>query len=89
MTTELKRTEDFLNAAENPQQQADFEDRIKHIKSDLETVGGIAQQRQTTEIQAEHQLRDEEDKLGAIEGQLDDLIRTMGNSVEPSPARQP
>ncbi|MGA8346126.1 MAG: hypothetical protein WB781_29620 [Candidatus Sulfotelmatobacter sp.] len=89
MTTELKRLGEALNAAENAQQQTDLQDQIKHIKSDLEIAGNIAEQQQTTEIQAEQQLRDEQDKLGAIESQLDELIRTMGNSVEPSAGKRP
>ncbi|MGA2855818.1 MAG: hypothetical protein ABSE40_03055 [Candidatus Sulfotelmatobacter sp.] len=89
MTTELKRLEEALNSAENPQQQTDLQDRVKHVKSDLEIAGNIAQQQQTTEIQAEQQLRDEQDKLGAIESQLDELIRTMGNLVEPSAGKRP
>lgn len=78
ITSELKRLEEALSGAENPQQQTDFQDRIKQVKSNLEIAGNVAQQQQTTESQAEQQLRDEQDKLGAIESQLDDLIRVMG-----------
>ena len=74
---EAKRLEDELNSAETPQQQADLQERIKRVKSELDLAGDIAQQQQTTEIQAEQQLRDERDRLGAIEGQLDELIRVM------------
>ena len=84
MAIEAKRLEDALNAAETPQQQTDLQDRVKHVKSDLEIAGNIAQQQQTTETQAEQQLRDEQDKLSVIEGQLDELIRTMGSTAEPS-----
>ena len=89
VTAELKRLEEELNAAENAQQQADLQDRIKHIKSDLEIAGNIAQQRQATEIQAERQLRDEQDKLAAIEGQLDELIRAMGSASQPAASKAP
>jgi hypothetical protein len=78
LVVESKRLEDALNSAETPQQQADLQDRIKHAKSELDIVGNIAQQQETTEIQAEQQLRNEQDKLGAIESQLDELIRVMG-----------
>jgi hypothetical protein len=67
LTLEVKRLEDALNAAENSEQRAALEDRIKHVKSDLEIVGNIAQQQQTTEIQAEQHLREEQDKLNALE----------------------
>jgi hypothetical protein len=80
LALQLKRLEDEVNNAQNPQQQADFQDRVKHTQSDLEVLGNIAQQQQTTEAQAERQLRDEQDKLNAIEGQLDELIRSMASS---------
>jgi len=89
MAIEAKRLEDALNAAETPQQQTDLQDRVKHVKSDLEIAGNIAQQQQTTEIQAEQQLRAEQDKLSALETQLDEVIRSMGNSAEQSGRSRP
>jgi valyl-tRNA synthetase len=89
LAQEVKRLEDALNAADNPQQQTEFQDRIKHVKSNLEVAGSIAQQQQTTEIQAEQQLREEQDKLNALESQLDELIRAPGNSNEKSSATRP
>jgi len=90
LSSELKRTEEALNTADNPADNPqDLQDRIKHIKSDLEIAGNIAQQQQTTETQAEQQLRDEQDKLSVIEGQLDELIRTMGSTAEPSGRNRP
>lgn len=90
LSSELKRTEEALNTADNPADNPqDLQDRIKHIKSDLEIAGNVAQQQQTTEIQAEQQLRDEQDKLSVIEGQLDELIRTMGSTAETSGRNRP
>jgi len=89
LALEVKRLEDALNSAENPQQQTDLQERVKHVKSDFEVEGNIAQQQQTTEIQAEQQLRTEQDKLSALEAQLDELIRSMGNSVEQSGHNRP
>jgi len=90
LSSELKRTEEALNTADNPADNPqDLQDRIKHIKSDFEIAGNIAQQQQTTETQAEQQLRDEQDKLSVIEGQLDELIRTMGSTAEPSGRNRP
>jgi uncharacterized phage infection (PIP) family protein YhgE len=82
LALEVKRIEDEVANAQNPQQQADFQDRMKHVQSDLEVFGNIVQQQETTEAQAERQLRDEQDKLAAIEGQLDELIRSM--AIPPS-----
>jgi valyl-tRNA synthetase len=84
----VKQHEDALNVAENPQQQADLQDRIKHVKSDLEITGNIVQQQQTAEIESTQQVRDEQDKLNALESQLDELIRTMGNANEKSSANR-
>jgi hypothetical protein len=89
MTVEVKRLEDALGADDDLQQQKDLQDRISHVKSDLEVSGHLEQQRQTAEIQAEQQLRAEQDKLSAIEAQLDELIRGMGNSVEQSGRNRP
>lgn len=84
LALDLKRLEDALNTAENSTQQTDLQDRIKHLMSNLEVAGNIAQQQQTTEIQADQQLREEQDKLHVLESQLDDLIRNTGNSNEKS-----
>ena len=89
MALEVKRLEEELNSAENPPQQADLQDRIKHAKSGLEAAGTMEQQQQTTEIQAEQQLRSEQDKLSALETQLDELIRRTGNPVEQSGHNRP
>jgi chromosome segregation ATPase len=89
LAAQVKQLEDALSGAENPQQQADLQDRIKHVKSDLEIAGSIVQQHQTAEIESEQQLREEQDKLNALESQLDELIRTMGNSNEKSSANRP
>ena len=85
---EAKRLEDALSSAETPQQQADLQERIKRTKSELEVMASLAQQ-QTLEMQSAQLLRDEQDKLGAIESQLDELIRAMGSAAETSGHRRP
>jgi valyl-tRNA synthetase len=89
LAVEAKRLEDELNSAETPQQQADLQERIKRAKSELDLAGNIAQEHQTTEIQTDQQLRNERDKLGAIESQLDELIRIMGSPAETSGRNRP
>lgn len=89
VASELKRTEDAMGAEENLQQQRVFQERINRVKSDLEVTGDTEQQRQATEIQAEQQLRAEQDKLSALETQLDELIRSMGNTVDQSGRNRP
>jgi len=76
----LKQLEDSVETSESAPQQADLQDRIKGAKSHLEIAASTTQQQQTSEIQAEQQLREEQDKLKVLESQLDDLIRGMSNS---------
>ena len=57
---------------------------INHSKSELEASTDVEQQRQATEIEAAQQLRTEQDKLNALEIQLDDLVRKLGNLSERS-----
>jgi hypothetical protein len=76
---EQKQIEESLPAPD-PQQQSDLLDKLNHVKSDLEVTGRMAQQQQTAETQVEQQTRAEEDKLNALEAQLDDLIGSMGDS---------
>ena len=86
LAAEVERLENSLNMAESQPQQTDLQDRIKRAKSNLEILGNLSQQQQTTEIQAGQQLREEQDKLTTIEGQMDELIRAMNN---PGPPNQP
>jgi hypothetical protein len=67
----------------------DIQERVKHVKSDLEVAGNIEQQHQTTEIQAEQELRTEQDKLSALEALLEELIRSLANPVEQSGPNRP
>lgn len=79
LALEQKRLEDSPPATD-PQQQSDLLDRLNHVKSDLEVTGHVAQQHQAAETQAEQQMRDEQDKLNALENQLDELIGSTSNS---------
>jgi len=79
LALEQKRLEDSPPATD-PQEQSDLLDKLTHVKSDLEVTGHTAQQRQTAAIQAEQQLREEQDKLNAVEDQLDELTGSTANS---------
>ena len=80
----IKELEDTLSAEQNLAQQKDLRDMINHSKSELEASTDVEQQRQATEIEAAQQLRTEQDKLNALEIQLDDLVRKLGNLSERS-----
>ena len=79
----LKRLEDALSAEENPVRQKELREMINHSKSELEDSTDL-EQRQATEIEAEQQLRAEQDKLTVLEGRLDELVRKLDNPVEQS-----
>ena len=79
LALEQKRLEES-SPATDPQEQSDLLDRINHVKSDLEVTAHLAHEQQTAEIQAEQQFRDEQDKLDALENQLDELMTNMDNS---------
>jgi chromosome segregation ATPase len=79
LALEQKRLEDSPPAAD-PQQQSDLLDRLNHVKSDLEVAGHTAKQHQTVEIQAAQRLQEEQDKLNALENQLDELTGSTANS---------
>src|SRR5262252_2094823 len=85
---EQKGIEDSLPAPD-PQQQSDLLDRLNHVKSDLEVTGHQVQQQQTAELQAEKELREEQDKLNALETQLDELVQSMGDSGSRPGANRP
>jgi hypothetical protein len=75
-TAEIKHFEDdFPNPGEN---QAVIEMNLKRAKSDLEASTNLEQQRQAIAIEAEQQMRTEQDKLNRLETQLDELVRNIG-----------
>lgn len=78
----IKHFEDEApNAGENA---AQVEEALKRVRSDLEASTNLEQQRQATEIEAEEQLRTEQDKLNSLETQLDELVKNMGTNSEQS-----
>jgi hypothetical protein len=86
-TAELKHFQDALIVADSPEQQKEVQDSINRVQGDLDASASVEQQRQTTEIDAEQQLRTEQAKLDALETQLDDLVKKVGEpSEQPGPA---
>jgi DNA repair exonuclease SbcCD ATPase subunit len=79
---EFKRLEDSLSSEENPVQQKIIQDEIVHFKSELEASTTAEQQAQAIDNECEAQLRNEQDKLDAINAQLDEILKSMGRSSE-------
>ena len=65
-TTDIKQLEDSLNDEQNLPRQKQLRDAISHLKSDLEDGTAKEQQLRTEEIEAEQQLRNEQDKLTVL-----------------------
>jgi DNA repair exonuclease SbcCD ATPase subunit len=79
---EFKRLDDSLSNEENPVQQKILQEEIVHFKSELEASTAAEQQAQAIENECELQLRNEQDKLDAINAQLDEILKSMGRSNE-------
>jgi hypothetical protein len=78
---EIKHLEDRQSDGDN---SAQLQEVINRTKSDLEVSTNLEQQRQSIEIEAEQQLRTQQDKLNKLETQLDELVGKMSNSGEQS-----
>jgi chromosome segregation ATPase len=79
---EFKRLEDSLSSEENPAQKILLQDEIVHFKSELDASTAAEQQAQAIQNECELQLRNERDKLDAINAQLDEILKIMGSSHE-------
>jgi hypothetical protein len=84
VTADLKRLEDALSAEQNPVEQKTLRDGINHLKSEEDSTH--LQQRPATEIDAEQQMRAEQDKLAVLETQRDELVKKLVNPGQPSRA---
>jgi len=79
---EIKHLEDYSpNPGENP---AQTEEALKRATADLEVSKKLEEQRQTTEFEAEQQLRNEQEKLNRLETQLDELTKNVANPRSPN-----
>jgi hypothetical protein len=88
LRSEAAEIKHFEEAPNNGDNAAQFEIAQNRAKSDLEASTNLAQQRQSTETDAELQLRMEQDKLSRLESQLDELVEKTGSPRE-QPGRVP
>jgi DNA repair exonuclease SbcCD ATPase subunit len=79
---DYKRLEDSQSSDASPAQQKILEDELVHFKSELEASTAAEQQAQAIENECEQQLRNEQDKLDAINAQLDEILKSIGRSNE-------
>lgn len=83
-----KRVEEELSAEQIPAQQKALQDEADRLKADLETSTKMMDQDQQAEIDCEQKLRNEQDKLDALDAELDDIVKSMGGA-DGQPASAP
>lgn len=79
----LKRNDELDNsgAAEiSPADRKQIQFDTSRLKIELENLTAEEQQRQTSEMEAEQQLRTEQAKLGALEDRVDRLEKDLGSN---------
>jgi chromosome segregation ATPase len=85
---DLKRLEEDLSAEQIPAQQKALQDQTDKLKADLEASTKMMDQDQQAEIEYEQKLRNEQDKLDALDAELDDIVKSMGGA-DGQPASAP
>lgn len=79
----LKRFEESLDNTDiSPEARKQIQYEISGNKTELENLATEEQQRQTTEMEAEEQLRTEQAKLGALEDRVDRLEKDLGSNPQ-------
>ncbi|HUJ33373.1 MAG TPA: hypothetical protein VLY23_18975 [Candidatus Acidoferrum sp.] len=84
LATNLARVQDALGAEQDPAHRKELEGALEQLKREAEASSTEEQQRQAAEVDAEQQLRLEQDKLSTLEGQLDALVRSLASAAEQS-----
>jgi hypothetical protein len=75
-----KRLEDQLSAEQVPAQQKALQDQADRLKADFEIATKMVDQDQQAQIDCEQKLRNEQDKLDALDAELDDIVKSMGGA---------
>ena len=85
LTSDVKKYEELASQTENsPTDRKQIEELFPQLKARLAALENEEQQRQTTEIEAEDQLRTERAKLGELQVQLDRLEKSLQGSGQQS-----
>lgn len=83
-----KRLEEDLSAEQIPAQQKVLQDQADRLKADFDTSTKMVDLDQQAEIDCEQKLRNEQDKLDALDAELDEIVKSMG-SADGQPATAP
>jgi DNA repair exonuclease SbcCD ATPase subunit len=81
-----KRLEDDLSAEQVPAQQKVLQDQADRLKADYDASTKMVDQDQQAQIDCEQKLRNEQDKLDALDAELDDIVKSMGNAEGEPPS---
>jgi len=85
LTADIKKYEELVSQTENsPTDGKQIEDLLPQLKARLAALENEEQQRQTTEIEAQDELRSERAKLSELQVQLDRLEKSLEGSVQQS-----
>lgn len=77
----LKENEELLDKSEiSPAARKEAQEYIARVKPEVESLTAEEQQRQTSEMEAEQQLRAEQAKLSALEDRVDRLEKDLGST---------
>ena len=77
IAAEIQRTEDQLTQSESPTERKQLQEVLPRLKADLENWHHLQQQQQSSEADAEEQLRSEQAKLSELESFLDKLDKSL------------
>jgi hypothetical protein len=80
--------EEELSAEQIPEQQKVLQDQADGLGAELEASTKRIDQDQQAEIDYEQKLRNEQDKLEALDAELDIIVKSMG-SPDGQPASAP
>jgi chromosome segregation ATPase len=79
----IKQQEELLDNTEiPPASRKEVQQWISGKKSELESLAGEEQQRQSAEMEAEEQLRAEQAKLSGLEDRVDRLEKELGSNPQ-------
>jgi len=77
LASEIKLREDMQSNSQNPVERKEIEEILPRLKAELESLRNTEQQFQARESEAEQELRGEQAKLSALQGQLDTLDKSL------------
>jgi hypothetical protein len=88
IAVDSKRVEEDLSAEQIPAQQKALQDQADRLKADFDASTKMVDQDQQLQIDCEQKLRNEQDKLDALDAELDDIVKSMGDA-DGQPATAP